>query len=263
MQLTCHSFYQILLTYFTEFGQQQCFTNGTTLKARRSLKQLGLRLHHHGLLYLLWRRRVFEYFTGGEKTVQWHKKEKKPFKFNDFILWMSKPSDQQTNTAISRTTSLLWSANSLYVCIQHATSMSCLKIWLVTALPQLPVISALSFTETFPPLWVVATPDYPVAAGQKVSLYCSSSIISVTGTWSWVRLRNQTWEKEGNSRELILTKPEQSGEYRCCSSVVNCANQTHTVYIISTQTTGWLCVCSHPKLTKIRMIESAYLKNKK
>nr|XP_024661966.1 uncharacterized protein LOC101468436 [Maylandia zebra] len=80
-------------------------------------------------------------------------------------------------------------------------------------------------------------PDYPVAAGQKVSLYCSSSIISVTGTWSWVRLRNQTWEKEGNSRELILTKPEQSGEYRCCSSVVNCANQTHTVYIISTQTT--------------------------
>ncbi|XP_024661966.2 uncharacterized protein LOC101468436 [Maylandia zebra] len=91
--------------------------------------------------------------------------------------------------------------------------------------------------ETFPPLWVVATPDYPVAAGQKVSLYCSSSIISVTGTWSWVRLRNQTWEKEGNSRELILTKPEQSGEYRCCSSVVNCANQTHTVYIISTQTT--------------------------
>ncbi|XP_005925697.1 uncharacterized protein LOC102296987 [Haplochromis burtoni] len=91
--------------------------------------------------------------------------------------------------------------------------------------------------ETFPPLWVVATPDYPVAAGQKVSLYCSSSIISVTGTWSWVRLRNQTWEKEGNSRELILTKPEQSGEYRCCSSVVNCANQTYTVYIISTQTT--------------------------
>ncbi|XP_039898480.1 uncharacterized protein LOC120740292 [Simochromis diagramma] len=91
--------------------------------------------------------------------------------------------------------------------------------------------------ETFPPLWVVATPDYPVAAGQKVSLYCSSSIISVTGTWSWERLRNQTWEKEGNSRELILTKPEQSGEYRCCSSVVNCANQTHTVYIISTQTT--------------------------
>lgn len=92
-------------------------------------------------------------------------------------------------------------------------------------------------TETFPPLWVVATPDYPVAAGQKVSLYCSSSIISGTGTWSWERLRNQTWEKEGNSRELILTKPEQSGEYRCCSSVVNCANQTHTVYIISTQTT--------------------------
>ncbi|XP_035766868.1 uncharacterized protein LOC102780328 [Neolamprologus brichardi] len=91
--------------------------------------------------------------------------------------------------------------------------------------------------ETFPPLWVVATPDYPVAAGQKVSLYCSSSIISGTGTWSWERLRNQTWGKEGNSRELILTKPEQSGEYRCCSSVVNCANQTHTVYIISTQTT--------------------------
>ncbi|CAI5696276.1 unnamed protein product [Oreochromis niloticus] len=92
--------------------------------------------------------------------------------------------------------------------------------------------------ETFPPLWVVATPDYPVAAGQKVSLYCSSSIISGTGTWSWERLRNQSWEKQGgNSRELILTKPEQSGEYRCCSSVVNCANQTHTVYIISTQTT--------------------------
>lgn len=175
---------------------------------------------------------------------------------------MSKSSDQQTNIAISRTTSLVWSANSLYIRIQHATSMSCLKMWSVTVLPQLPVISALSFTETFPPLWVIATPNYPVAAGQKVSLYCSGSIISGTGTWSWERLRNQTWENKGNSRELILTKPEQSGEYRCCISVVNCANQTHTVYIISTQTTGCLCVCSHPKLTKIGMIESAYLKNK-
>lgn len=80
---------------------------------------------------------------GGGKTVQWHKKEKKTFKFNDFILWMSKSSDQQTNTAISRTTLLLWSANSLYVRIQHATSMSCLKMWLVTVLPQLPYFCTL------------------------------------------------------------------------------------------------------------------------
>lgn len=219
-------------------------------------------LHHHGSLYLLWINKSFWIFHWGKNCTVAQKGNKKPSKFTEFILCMSKSSDQQTNIAISRTTSLVWSTNSLYIRIQHATSMSCLKMWLVTILPQLPVISTLFFTETFPPLWVVATPDYPVAAGQKVSLYCSSSIISGTGTWSWERLRNQSWEKQGNSRELILTKPEQSGEYRCCSSVVNCANQTHTVYIISTQTTGWWCVCSHSKVTKIGMIESTYLKNK-
>ncbi|KAA8582087.1 hypothetical protein FQN60_008827, partial [Etheostoma spectabile] len=63
---------------------------------------------------------------------------------------------------------------------------------------------------------LVATPDYPVAAGQKVDLHCRAFTIPVSFMWSWQRMENQTWQDVGTDRDMMtLTKPEQSGLYRC------------------------------------------------
>ncbi|XP_030614971.1 uncharacterized protein LOC115801341 [Archocentrus centrarchus] len=98
--------------------------------------------------------------------------------------------------------------------------------------------TAVTPRETIPPLDVVAIPNYPVAAGEKISLYCSTPTTSESVTWSWKHQQNQTWKEVGSGKELTLTKPEQSGEYRCCAKrqmLQKCTNNTHTVYIISVQ----------------------------
>ncbi|XP_017269069.1 uncharacterized protein LOC108234398 [Kryptolebias marmoratus] len=94
--------------------------------------------------------------------------------------------------------------------------------------------------ERLPALEIVATPDYPVAAGQDVHLNCNSSSISMPVTWSWQHLQDNSWKVVSNGKELTLTKPEESGMYRC--QVVSRLNQIRTsqariIYIVSFKAT--------------------------
>ncbi|KAK2825937.1 hypothetical protein Q5P01_020151 [Channa striata] len=82
-------------------------------------------------------------------------------------------------------------------------------------------------------LTLVATPDYPVAEGQEVVLRCSSVSIPSLGTFSWECLKNQTWILLSNGTELRLTKPEETGVYRCCAKSLQLVSQNHTVYIVA------------------------------
>nr|XP_020446627.1 uncharacterized protein LOC109955126 [Monopterus albus] len=86
-------------------------------------------------------------------------------------------------------------------------------------------------------LELVATPNYPVAAGQTVKLHCSA-----VPMWdiSWQHLENQTWQNVSADLDLTLTEPQQSGLYRCCAK--NRVQQrrispNHTVYIVAMQPT--------------------------
>ncbi|CAN9502500.1 unnamed protein product [Ophioblennius macclurei] len=88
------------------------------------------------------------------------------------------------------------------------------------------------------------TPQYPVAAGQRVSLNCSVPLGPKTIYWSWSHQRfNNIWHTlDVNVSELILTEPEQSGEYRCIARSPGGQRRnsiTHRVLIISIQTTAW------------------------
>ncbi|XP_049451620.1 uncharacterized protein LOC125900575 [Epinephelus fuscoguttatus] len=102
--------------------------------------------------------------------------------------------------------------------------------------------NAVTVEEKLSPLQVVATPDYPVAAGQRVELYCSAYAMPDTVMWIWKHLQNKTWQEVGYSRDLTLTKPEQSGLYRCCAksqlTQKNVTSPDHQVYIISMQATA-------------------------
>ncbi|XP_070699006.1 uncharacterized protein [Pempheris klunzingeri] len=95
--------------------------------------------------------------------------------------------------------------------------------------------------EELSPLQLVATPDYPVAAGQSVNLHCSSAFTMPEHvSWSWQHLENQTWKEVGTGRDLTLTEPEQSGLYRCFAKSqlsMGRESRNHTVYIISMPTT--------------------------
>ncbi|KAM6912242.1 uncharacterized protein FYW49_010754 [Xenentodon cancila] len=94
--------------------------------------------------------------------------------------------------------------------------------------------------EKLPPLQLEATPDNPVAAGQRVHLHCSAFPMSAFATWSWQRQQNQTWKEVAVGRELILTEPQQSGAYRCHAESrlsQRSVSQTHTVLIVSMKTT--------------------------
>lgn len=87
---------------------------------------------------------------------------------------------------------------------------------------------------------LLATPDYPVAAGQRVSLHCSASYSPASTVWIWERHENQTWQEVGSGTDLILTEPEQSGEYRCrAMRSIFVTSNSHTVYIVSMHATGW------------------------
>ncbi|XP_054909152.1 uncharacterized protein LOC129374659 [Poeciliopsis prolifica] len=86
---------------------------------------------------------------------------------------------------------------------------------------------------------LVATPDYPVAAGQTVELRCQTIIPSQNISWSRSHLQNESWENVGSGHVLVLTEPKQTGMYRCeirNAGSVACVSQNHVVYIVSIST---------------------------
>ncbi|XP_024129928.1 uncharacterized protein LOC112147627 isoform X2 [Oryzias melastigma] len=86
--------------------------------------------------------------------------------------------------------------------------------------------------EIQPGVQLLASPDYPVSEGQRVQLQCkllSGSTVSVD--WTWQVLKGQTWKEVDSDGELILTKPEQSGVYRCLAG--SNWSQNHTVSIVA------------------------------
>ncbi|XP_069563210.1 uncharacterized protein [Brachyistius frenatus] len=103
-----------------------------------------------------------------------------------------------------------------------------------------PIVYNTTAKEELSPLQLEATPNYPVAAGQSVSLHCSALTTPASVTWSWQRLKNQTWEEVGTGRELTLTEPEQSGSYRCLAEALlspTLKSPNHNVFIISMRAT--------------------------
>ncbi|XP_008305084.1 uncharacterized protein LOC103376482 [Stegastes partitus] len=87
---------------------------------------------------------------------------------------------------------------------------------------------------------VVAEPDYPVAAGQTVTLRCTTVNMLGPTTLFWQHLTNQTWKVVGNGSELTLTEPQQSGQYRCFAERElswKIWSQNQRVYIVSIQAT--------------------------
>ncbi|XP_041809818.1 uncharacterized protein LOC121618395 [Chelmon rostratus] len=89
-------------------------------------------------------------------------------------------------------------------------------------------------------LQLQATPDYPVAAGQRVDLHCSALTKANYVTWAWDRLENQTWREVSHGQDLTLTEPQQSGLYRCrteSNSSQRNVSPDHMVYIISVHAT--------------------------
>ncbi|XP_071375461.1 low affinity immunoglobulin gamma Fc region receptor III-like [Centroberyx affinis] len=99
----------------------------------------------------------------------------------------------------------------------------------------------LTVVEMMSPLQVVATPGYPIIVeGQTLTMHCNASTLPPSVIWSWYRLDDQGhWQKVGSSRDLTLTKAEESGQYHCQAvSDVHSIQQmelspNHTVYILS------------------------------
>lgn len=86
---------------------------------------------------------------------------------------------------------------------------------------------------------LVATPDYPVAAGLTVELSCQTIIPSQNIIWSRSLLQNESWENVGSGKVLLLTEPKQTGTYRCeILNIGKCVSQNHNVYIVSISTAG-------------------------
>ncbi|XP_031166062.1 uncharacterized protein LOC116057642 [Sander lucioperca] len=117
----------------------------------------------------------------------------------------------------------------------------------ITNVTSLNISNTTAAEEKLYSLQLVATPDYPVAAGQKVDLHCTAFTIPVSIKWSLQRLKNQTWQDVGTDRDMMtLTKPEQSGLYRCrsetSSSQESVVSANHTVYIISVNATVGECL---------------------
>lgn len=118
--------------------------------------------------------------------------------------------------------------------------MFCLQLLYLHSLLPPSIILHLS-PETPSPLQLVAKPDYPVAAGQRVDLHCKTFTMPDSAVWSWQRLENQIWTEVERGRDLTLTNPEQSGLYRCHAETnlsQKRVSPDHAVYIVSMHATG-------------------------
>ncbi|XP_077395347.1 uncharacterized protein LOC144031796 [Festucalex cinctus] len=94
-----------------------------------------------------------------------------------------------------------------------------------------------------PALQLTATPDYPVAAGQKVSLHCSApNQTAAYDNWYWQRQEKETWERAGEGANLTLSEPQQSGLYRCLAErgLSKRVSPNHAVFIISFHATEYV-----------------------
>ncbi|KAG7224135.1 hypothetical protein INR49_019870, partial [Caranx melampygus] len=85
----------------------------------------------------------------------------------------------------------------------------------------------------------MASPEYPVAAGQTVKLYCSFVTNMPTVSWYWQYQIKETWQDFGNMMNLTLTEPNQTGTYRCYAKAESIGemSNTVTVYIVAMQPT--------------------------
>lgn len=98
--------------------------------------------------------------------------------------------------------------------------------------------------ERLHPLQLEAVPDYPVAAGQRVDLHCSSPNATASVTWSWQRLQNENWTAVASGQSLTLTEPQQSGRYRCLARLgwsQERESTQHAVLIVSVPAPGRCC----------------------
>lgn len=101
-----------------------------------------------------------------------------------------------------------------------------------------------SFSPEILRLQLKAVPDYPVAAGQRVNLHCKSFNTTSSVTWSWQRLQNESWTAVASGQDLTLTKPEQSGRYRCLARwglSQQRESTQHAVVIVSMPARGQYC----------------------
>ncbi|XP_029983266.1 uncharacterized protein LOC115414184 isoform X2 [Sphaeramia orbicularis] len=97
---------------------------------------------------------------------------------------------------------------------------------------------------------LLAIPDYPVAEGQRVDMHCTADDEYVVSNWTWDRMNdNGTVTTVGRSKDLTLTEPEQSGQYRCSAGNLRgfLPSSVHTVYIVSIQAKGPSKPVTEPK----------------
>ncbi|XP_051941394.1 uncharacterized protein LOC127614230 [Hippocampus zosterae] len=88
---------------------------------------------------------------------------------------------------------------------------------------------------TQPALQLTATPDYPVAVGQEVSLRCCAQSSHTFDNWSWQRQEQERWQEVAKGYTLTLSKPQESGLYRCFAqrNLTESVSPSHAVLIIS------------------------------
>ncbi|KAM9786936.1 uncharacterized protein ACBT44_020296 isoform 1-T1 [Syngnathus typhle] len=93
---------------------------------------------------------------------------------------------------------------------------------------------------TLPALQLTATPAFPVAEGQKVSLRCCAPSSPAFHNWHWQREEQKTWKKVAKGGQLTLSEPRQSGLYRCLaqSNQSESVSSSHAVFIISLHATA-------------------------
>ncbi|KAI9528843.1 hypothetical protein NQZ68_017442 [Dissostichus eleginoides] len=114
------------------------------------------------------------------------------------------------------------------------TTTAAITTSLETSTPRMTTEGQLPFLQ------LVATPDYPVTEGRTVHLYCGPSTIPDSVNWSWKHWKTlENSQEVGNSRDLTLTRPKQSGIYQCFANntVSGSMSSSHFVYITSTHTT--------------------------
>lgn len=101
--------------------------------------------------------------------------------------------------------------------------------------------SCVCHTTAYLYVQAVVSPEYPVAAGLTVKLHCSVETNMPQVSWNWVYLTKTGWQNVGNTMDLSLTEPNQTGTYCCYASATGIkqkSSNTVTAYIVAMQPTG-------------------------